>query len=109
MKVKCSIRTVDKSVAYLERMKLTALAVAVCLGMLACAASLAQSSKPAVTPAQVPKAPRREYRVPLLSEGLKLSDFAGMKPRPELKHKLLKITGFIQNSPHDRSEEHTSE
>jgi hypothetical protein len=48
-----------------------------------------------------PKAQQRDYRVPLLSEGLKLSDFAGMKPRPELKDKLLKITGFIQNSPHD--------
>ena len=102
MKVKCSIGTVDKSVAYLERMKLTALAVAVCLGMIACASSAAQSNKPAVTPAQIPKAqPAREYRVPLLSEGLKLSDFAGMNPRPELKDKLLKITGFIQNSPHD--------
>jgi len=83
-------------------MKLTALAVAVCLGMIACASSAAQSSKQAVTPAKVaPKAQQRDYRVPLLSEGLKLSDFAGMKPRPELKDKLLKITGFIQNSPSD--------
>ncbi len=100
MKVKCPIGTVDKSVAYLERMKLTALAVMVCLGMIACASSAAQSNKPAMTPAQAPKE-HREYRVPLLSEGLKLSDFAGMKPRPELKDKLLKITGFIQNSPSD--------
>ncbi len=102
MKVKRPIGTVDKTVAYLESMKLTALAAAVSLGMIACASSLAQSGKPAVTPAQAPKAqPKREYRVPLLSEGLKLSDFAGMKPRPELKDKLLKITGFIQNSPSD--------
>jgi hypothetical protein len=70
--------------------------------MIASASLAAQSSKPAVTPAQVPQAqPKREYRVPLLSEGLKLSDFAGMKPRPELQDKLLKITGFIQNSPSD--------
>jgi hypothetical protein len=102
MKVKCSIETVDKSVAYLESMKLKALGIVVCLGMIACASSAAQSNKPGVTPAQIPKAqPAREYRVPLLTEGLKLSDFAGMKPRPELKDKLLKITGFIQNSPSD--------
>src|ERR1035441_10840803 len=102
MKVKCSIETVDKSVAYLESMKLKALGIVVCRGMIACASSAAQSNKPAVTPAQIPKAQRaREYRVPLLSEGLKLSDFAGMKPRPELQDKLLKITGFIQNSPID--------
>jgi hypothetical protein len=83
-------------------MKLTALAVVVCLGMNACAFSAAQSNKPAGSPAQIPQAqPKREYRVPLLSEGLKLSDFAGMKPRQELQDKLLKITGFIQNSPSD--------
>ena len=88
MKVKCPIGTVDKSVAYLESMKLAALGAVVCLGMIACASSAAQSSKPAVTPAQVSKA-QHEYHVPLLSEGLKLSDFAGMKPRPELQDKLL--------------------
>lgn len=65
-----------------------------------------------VPPAQPPKAqpanaqpaapqPAGNYTVPLIAEGLKLSDFAGMKPRPELKDKLLKITGFIQNAPSD--------
>jgi hypothetical protein len=53
------------------------------------------------TPAQTSSQPPREYRVPLLAEGLKLSDFAGMEPRQELKEKLLHITGFIQNSPSD--------
>jgi hypothetical protein len=75
------------------------------LGLALCLAAIvstAQTSKSTATPAQAAKAqPQREYRVPLLSDGLKLSDFAGMKPRPELKDKLLKITGFIQNSPHD--------
>ena len=74
------------------------------LGLALCLATIvstAQTSKPAVV-AQAAKAQsQREYSVPLLSEGLKLSDFTGMKPRPELKDKLLKITGFIQNSPHD--------
>jgi hypothetical protein len=39
--------------------------------------------------------------VPLIAEGLKLSDFPGMEPRPEIKDKLLRVSGFIQNSPHD--------
>jgi hypothetical protein len=73
-----------------------------CLAMVAFNASMAQTNKPAVIPAQPPKAPSSGgYRVPLIAEGLRLSDFAGMKPRPELKDKLLKITGFIQNSPSD--------
>jgi hypothetical protein len=45
--------------------------------------------------------PLLDTRVPLIEHGLKLSDFSGMEPRPELKGKLLKISGFIQNSPHD--------
>jgi hypothetical protein len=45
--------------------------------------------------------PASEYKAPLIQEKLRLSDFAGMEPRPELKDKLLKISGFIQNSPHD--------
>ncbi len=47
------------------------------------------------TPAPPPQ------QVPLLTEGIKLSDFAGMTPRPELKSKLLQISGFIQNYPRD--------
>jgi hypothetical protein len=83
-------------------MKLMAFTAAACLGLLFCAPSAAWGGKQAVAPAEAPKAqPVREYRVPLLTEGVKLSDFAGMKPRPELKDKLLKVTGFIQNSPHD--------
>jgi hypothetical protein len=70
--------------------------------MVALNASAKQSNKPAATPAQASKAQsRRDYRVPLLTEGLRLSDFAGMKPRPELKGKLLHIAGFIQNTPRD--------
>jgi len=40
-------------------------------------------------------------KVPLLGEGLRLSDFSGMTPNPELKDKLLHVSGFIQNSPSD--------
>ena len=83
-------------------MRRRAFGLVVCLAMVALNASAKQSNKPAATPAQASKAQsRRDYRVPLLTEGLRLSDFAGMKPRPELKGKLLHIAGFIQNTPRD--------
>jgi hypothetical protein len=69
----------------------------VCLAALALQASVALGGKPKPSPAP----PVRDTRVPLIAEGLKLSDFAGMAPRAELKEKLLKISGFVQNSPRD--------
>jgi len=79
-----------------------ALGVALCLAAVAFEASAAQSNKPAAAPAQTPKAlPPGDYKVPLIGERLRLSDFAGMEPRAELKAKLLKIAGFIQNTPRD--------
>jgi hypothetical protein len=102
MKVKCAKRTEEKPIAYLIRKKLMSVGATLFLGLVLCAPSAAWGGKQAVTPVEAPKAqPTREYRVPLLTEGVKLSDFVGMKPRPELKDKLLKITGFIQNSPSD--------
>jgi hypothetical protein len=72
---------------------------------------VAQSNRPPVFPAQTPtpqpggemRAPllADDHKVPLLTEGVRLSDFAGMTPRAELKDKLLHISGFIQNSPRD--------
>jgi hypothetical protein len=64
--------------------------------------STAQINRPAVVPAEPPKlqAPT-DYRVPFIAEGLHLSDFAGMEPRPQLKANLLQITDFIQNTPRD--------
>ena len=83
-------------------MRRKAFGLVVCLAMVALNASAKQSNKPAATSAEPPKAqPPISYKVPLIAEGLRLSDFAGMAPRPELKEKLLKITGFIQNSPSD--------
>jgi hypothetical protein len=86
-------------------MRRLAIAAAVCLTMAATLA--AQSAKPAVLTAQAPSAqsakkpPAAPLIVPLLSDPLRLSDFAGMEPRTELKSKLLKITDFIQNYPKD--------
>ena len=69
---------------------------------LAAIVSTAQTSKPAAAPAQAQKMqPPAEYRVPLIAKKLRLSDFAGMQPQPELKDKLLHISGFIQNYPRD--------
>ncbi len=42
-----------------------------------------------------------DFKVPLLTEGLKPSDFAGMAPRPDLKDKLTRVSGFVQNTPSD--------
>lgn len=48
----------------------------------------------------MPATPLR-VRVPLIADPLKLSDFAGMKPRPELRGKLGEVTDFVQNAPND--------
>jgi hypothetical protein len=64
--------------------------------------SVAQNDKlPMLSKQRTNSQTASDLRVPLLAEGLRLSDFEGMKPRPELKDKLLKISGFIQQTPHD--------
>jgi hypothetical protein len=65
-------------------------------------ASPAQNNLPSNIPAQPPRSePPSDQKVPLLSEPLRLSDFEGMEPRPELKDKLSEISGFVQNQPSD--------
>jgi len=49
---------------------------------------------------QVPAAPMR-VAVPLIADPLRLSDFAGMAPRAELRDKLGEVADFIQNTPND--------
>jgi hypothetical protein len=48
-----------------------------------------------VRPAQAPTT------IPFIDQPLKLDDFAGMVPRPELRGKLAHITDFVQNQPAD--------
>src|SRR5258708_26531938 len=60
--------------------------------------AFAQNNKHA--PAQAPKAPA-QVKVPMLSAGIRLSDFAGMQPRPELRDQLVEVKDFIQNQPRD--------
>ncbi len=102
MKTNGAERTRDQAIPNLRGVRLGIAGVVLSLGLVFCAAAAAVGAKQAPAPVEPPKAkPAPAYFVPLLTEGVKLSDFAGMKPRPELKDKLLKITGFIQNSPHD--------
>jgi hypothetical protein len=65
-------------------------------------AAYGQNGKPSVTSPAPPKVQRpSDLKIPLMAEGLRLSDFADMKPGPDLKSKLTEITGFIQNAPND--------
>ncbi len=64
--------------------------------------SLAQSVGQQANAPQPPKAqPPADFRVPLLTEPVRLADFAGMQPNGSLKSKLAKVTGFLQNTPND--------
>ena len=79
-----------------------AIGLLVCLAAFAAASPAAPINTQEATRAESPKAqPASGLSVPLIDKGLRLSDFAGMKPRAELRDKLLKISGFIQNVPHD--------
>jgi hypothetical protein len=59
-------------------------------------------SKPTVVSAAPEKAQQvASVNVPLILQPLRLQDFAGMQPRPELRDKLGHVTGFIQSTPSD--------
>ena len=60
--------------------------------------------KPTVTPSSPPRAVspgNSSVTVPLTDKPLTLSDFEGMEPRPELRERLARVGGFIQNTPTD--------
>lgn len=78
------------------------LGLLLCILIAAQRLSAAQNSKPTPVTPEPPKAqPPSEFKVPLLTEGLKLSDFAGMEPRAALVEKLTRVTGFLENTPVD--------
>jgi Domain of unknown function (DUF5916) len=67
-----------------------------------CMAAVPKDGKPAVVPAQSSKAQlHADFKIPLVSEALRLSDFAGGEPRPELKGKLTQVSDFTQQVPND--------
>ena len=83
-------------------MKILGRAVLLYLSIGGLGASFGQSSKPSVVSQEPPKAqPPSDYKVPLIAEGLKLSDFVNMAPRAGLRDQLQEISGFIQNTPRD--------
>jgi len=78
------------------------LGLLLCVPLLCGQRTLAQNSKPNAVSPQIPKAaPPSEFKVPLLTEPLRLSDFPGMEPNAAVKDKLARVTGFIQNAPND--------
>ena len=75
--------------------------ICVALGLAASVAPASQKSKTESSAAQTKVQAAMDARVPQIAEPLRLSDFAGMAPRPELKDKLIEIKDFIQNTPRD--------
>ena len=88
-------------VRYRKSLKARYFGLLLCVPLIGALCSPAQSKPTAVTP-QVPKAaPPSDFKIPLLTQPLRLSDFDGMGPNPELKNQLVKVTGFVQNAPTD--------
>jgi hypothetical protein len=63
------------------------------------AAATKNTQQTAAKPATA--AQRVDVTVPLIADGLRLSDFPNMEPRPDLRDKLGEVKDFIQNSPFD--------
>jgi len=96
------LREVTKRDRYCRRSRALLSGLLLCVSLGGARSSVAQNSKPTAVSPQVPKpAPPSDFKVPLLTEPLRLSDFSGMEPKPELKGKLVRVTGFIQNAPND--------
>ena len=74
----------------------------VCASLLGHRFGLSQNTSQEANAPRPPKVqPPADFRVPLLTEPVRLSDFKSMEPTGELKGKLARVTGFIQNTPND--------
>jgi hypothetical protein len=63
---------------------------------------LKSSQKPQAGPPEPPKQQAvTDVKVPLLNAPLRLADFEGMEPKPELRDQLAMVTDFIQQVPRD--------
>ena len=61
-----------------------------------------QEGKPTAVPSIAPSAAAPgDVKVPLIDQPLKLSDFATMEPREDLRSRLGVVRNFIQNTPND--------
>ncbi len=64
--------------------------------------AFAKNENTPIIPAQPQRTERpSDITVPLLSEALHLSDFPSQHPTPGIREKLVKVSGFVQNSPRD--------
>ncbi len=72
------------------------------MALAGCIAAVAEAGKATVVPVQPAKTQfRSDFKIPLVSEALRLSDFANGEPRPDLKRKLTQVSDFIQQVPND--------
>jgi hypothetical protein len=93
---------VTNEVRYLRCVSRLLAAVLMCCTVICVRVTLAQTSTAKANAPHPPKAQvPADLKVPLLDEPVRLSDFKDMQPRPELKGKLVEVTGFIQNTPKD--------
>src|SRR5579862_8432251 len=85
-------RDVTKRDRYCRRSRALLLGLLLCVPFIGERCSFAQNSKPTPVSPQIPQAaPPADFKVPLLTEPLRLSDFSGMEPKPELKDRLAKV------------------
>ncbi len=80
-------------------MRRWAIGLGLCLACGSLAAATKNTQQTAAKPATA--AQRVDVTVPLIADGLRLSDFPNMEPRPDLRDKLGEVKDFIQNSPFD--------
>lgn len=63
---------------------------------------LGQTSRPsAVSEAPVKKQTSTDYKVGKLTQALRLADFEGMQPRPEISDQVTRISDFVESAPTD--------
>jgi hypothetical protein len=67
----------------------------------ACAVVVAQRGSSPPTSATPPARLHTDFKISRIIAQLRLSDFAGGEPRPDLKSKLTRVTGFVQQVPND--------
>jgi hypothetical protein len=97
----CKLRETWKRLKRLRALILLAAIVSFSLAGLA-QVNPQQEGKPTAVPSIAPKtvAPG-DVKVPLIGQPLKLSDFANMEPREDLRATLGVVRNFIQNTPND--------
>lgn len=82
-------------------MKIWASALCLCLACGSLQADSPSKAKKAAGSSMAMAQPIRTATIPLIEQPLRLSDFAGMRPRTDLRARLSEVSNFIQNAPVD--------